>query len=48
MKRLAIFGVTVLLWLGAFAGTAAQTPAATRPIIVLMFPENLGGGDVNV
>src|SRR5690242_6753673 len=48
MKSLAIFGVTLLLWLGAFAGTAAQAPAATRPNIVLMFPDNLGWGEVNV
>ena len=49
MKSVAIFGVVILLWIGAFAGVFAHTPApANRPNIVLMFPDNLGWGEVNV
>src|SRR5262245_36382834 len=50
MKTLAIVGVAVLLWLGSLAGIEAQAPAAAanRPNIVLMFPDNLGWGEVNV
>src|SRR5262245_39710835 len=51
MKRLALFGVVLVMWVGAWAGLAAQAPApapANRPNIVLMFPDNLGWGEVNV
>src|SRR6476619_8354383 len=49
MKSLAYCGVAVLVWMGAFAGVSAQAPApANRPNIVLMFPDNLGWGEVNV
>ena len=46
MKRLA--GACVVLWLGAFAMVSGQTASAARPNIVLMFPDNLGWGELNV
>src|SRR5689334_19961591 len=37
------------LWLGAFAVEAEEQAAASnRPNIVIMFPDNLGWGEVNV
>src|SRR5829696_3382526 len=46
MKRLAC--ACVVLWLGAFAITTEHTAAQSRPNIVLMFPDNLGWGELNV
>ena len=49
-RTVAIVAVaSAVLWLGT-RGTASQqpAPAASRPNIVLMFPDNLGWGEVNV
>ena len=46
MKRLAC--ACVVLWLSAFAMVSGQTAAPARPNIVLMFPDNLGWGELNV
>src|SRR5262245_38884110 len=36
------------LWLGALGAASGQAAPASRPNIVLMFPDNLGWGEVNV
>ena len=39
---------SVVLWLGAFGAATEQPASSARPNIVLMFPDNLGWGEVNV
>src|SRR6187549_2352813 len=46
MNKLA--GACVVVWLGAFAMVSGQTAAPARPNIVLMFPDNMGWGELNV
>ena len=38
----------LVLWLGALGVASEQATPASRPNIVLMFPDNLGWGEVNV
>ena len=49
MSRLAIAaGACLVLWLGVLVVASEQAAPAFRPNIVLMFPDNLGWGEVNV
>src|SRR6188508_1468568 len=49
MRPFAILaGVCFLSWLGGPPAAPVQTAQASRPNIVLMFPDNLGWGEVNV
>jgi arylsulfatase A-like enzyme len=47
-RYLRLLTASAILWLGAFGLASEQTPSSTRPNIVLMFPDNLGWGEVNV
>ena len=38
----------LVLWLGVLGVASEQATPASRPNIVLMFPDNLGWGEVNV
>jgi arylsulfatase len=38
----------LVLWLGALDVASEQGPPVSRPNVVLMFPDNLGWGEVNV
>ena len=38
----------LVLWLGPSGVASEQATPASRPNIVLMFPDNLGWGEVNV
>ena len=41
-------GACLVLWLGALGVASEQVAPASRPNIILMFPDNLGWGEVNV
>ena len=43
-----VAGGCFVLWLGAPGIASEQAPPPSRPNIVLMFPDNLGWGEVNV
>src|SRR5262245_15115047 len=43
-----VAGASVVLWLGVLTAASEQTAPASRPNVVLMFPDNLGWGEVNV
>ncbi len=43
-----VAGACLVLWLGAFGVASEQPTSSARPNIVLMFPDNLGWGEVNV
>jgi hypothetical protein len=44
----AIVALAFVVWLGAFVAASEHATPATRPNIVLIFPDNLGWGEVNV
>jgi hypothetical protein len=43
-----VAGACLVLWLGVLGIASEQATPASRPNIVLMFPDNLGWGEVNV
>jgi arylsulfatase A-like enzyme len=43
-----VAGACLVLWLGVLGVASEQAAPASRPNIVLMFPDNLGWGEVNV
>jgi arylsulfatase len=48
-RRFAILaGACAGLWFGVPGVASEQAPAAPRPNVVIMFPDNLGWGEVNV
>ena len=43
-----LLGACLVAWLGVVGIAGQQATPASRPNIVLMFPDNLGWGEVNV
>ena len=43
-----VAGACVVLWLGGIGLASEQVAPAPRPNVVIMFPDNLGWGEVNV